>query len=503
MSLTTRILEGTAPLASIAAAWDEIPPSRGIQADLYDTYTWFAAWSATQPEATRQRVRVVAAFDQETLCAVVPLLEVSRGAWESVAKGFRPRFRPVIAGGCALDETCAALAEAVARAGVRELSLPGVPSRDPASTAFADALQASGYAVARHPGPQECLTPVVAGGWEEHRRAFKKYDRTVKNFSNKAGRLGAVTTEYFGPAGPAPSDGFESYLALHALGWKGSLREPMLSHRRELLKRAGDRGLAHLFLMRVANVPAAAIVWFRVGSVAIAYSTVYDQRLAALSAGTIVMWHAHEVLLGAGEIALIDYLPGRGPQKDHLGLETPPLQRLEATRRSMVGGWISPLKRIMRRAASAAAQRVRDSRRDTASTEESRLVACRSQAVLPDNGHSPAQWVSELDPRTELFLTVAGGYNSPAAMIRTWNDGDQWWRVGGDAPSAFVRVGSGIVREIVCCDDTDATDAAESVAAAQRASLQLWLADDTSPINAAPTSIRRAPLPWDQSVSTK
>ncbi len=501
VSLTTRILEGTAPLASIAEAWDAIPQGRGIQADLYDTHTWISAWFATQPEESLERVRVVAAFEGETLCALLPLFETGRGAWESLAKGFRPRFRPVIANGAALDETCSALVDAITRAGVSELSLAGLPSRDPSSTALVEALQRNGYDVVRHPGPEECLAPIAPGGWDEHRRAFKKYDRTVKNFSNKAARLGIVTTEHFGPGGRPPIEGFELYVALHALGWKGPLREPMLSHRRELLQRAGARGMAHLFVMRVADVPAAAIIWFRIGAVAIAYSTVYDQRLAALSAGTIVMWQAHEALLESGEIELIDYLPGHGPQKDQLGTQRPALQRLEAARRSRLGGWISPLKSVVHRAAAAAVRRVRESQKTTALATEPALLACRSQQLLPDGGHVAAQVLTELDARTELFLAVAGGFNSPAAMTRSWNESDRWWRVGSDQPLAFVRVGSGFVREIICCGDFDSTLAGQSVAAALCEPLQLWIADEAARTHAVPTSIRRAPLPWSSSVA--
>lgn len=501
VTLASRLLTSFPALEPLASAWDELSLSRGPLADLYDTHLWLSAWATGQSPDVQARVRVPAVFDGDRLRAVLPLFAISGRRWQPVGLTLRPRFRLVVDREAPLAETSALLVDEMARAGAKEISLPVMPTRDPATAALRDALRRAGYAVAELPGPEECLTP-VSGGWDDHRRAFKKYDRTVKNYGNKAARLGPVQTLHFGGRDGRPVDGYETYMALHARGWKGPLREPMLSHRRELLARAGARGWAHLFVMRVADRPAAAIIWFRVGAVAIAYSTVYDQRLAALSAGTIVMWQAHESILATPGVELIDYLPGHGAQKDQLGTERPPLQRIEAVRKTLIAGTWVPLKRSLRHVAAQAVQRLRG-KKPTQPPEP--VVRAQPGTIELVEAAVASPWpgaaLEALDPQQELFLAVAGGHVSPAAMSRRWNAGDGWWQLGRERPVAFARIGTTDggarpLRELVTVEPVELAQAAAALAAVLHEPVAVARADRSGSQLVHPTQVIQAPLPW-------
>jgi hypothetical protein len=487
---------------SWAEAWDRLPATRGIQADLYDTHLWLSAWLDAQPPAAQDALRIVAVTEGTNLLAALAMSEVGRGRWEVAGRRFRPRFRPVLSGQADLETSCGLLAEALRREDVREVSFPGLPSRDPASHAWVAALRRAGYLVELHAGPDECLAPVAEGGWEQHKRQFKKYDRTVKNFSNKASRLGPVELIAFGGNGHPLIDGFDSYLALHARGWKGELKQPMRTHRRLLFERTQAAGIGRMYLLRVAGVPTAAIIWFLVGEVAIAYSTVYDQRLAALSAGTIVMWQAHEHVMSGSAIRLIDYLPGHGPQKDQLATDRPGLQRVEAMRRSAVSFATSSVFKLARRVAHAARDRW-PARRPQEQPQGTQPVRC---AVLKfDAAESPlaVSPLAQLDPQTELFLAVAGGHSSPAAMTRTWTDGTQWWRIGADAAPAFMRLEGTTIRELITSSELSLERAAHAVALSLGAALTAHLADPAGTAVAPAVIVQRSPLPWLNEVASK
>ncbi len=470
---------------ALAAAWDALPPSRGAEADLFDSAAWLAAWAAADPSAA-SRLRAVAAFEGDRLAGVLPLVAESGRRWSAAGIGFRPRFRPVVGGAEPRAETLDALADALAAAGVRELTLPALPTRDPATAGLEAALRRAGFAVATRTGAVECFTP-AATGFAEHARAFKKFARTVSNFSNKGERLGEWSLAQYGfpggPGDPVAGDAFDAYRTVHARGWKGPLREPMLSFRRELLGRTAALGWARAFVLSLAGVPAASMLWFRVGPVAIAYSTVYDERMAAISPGTIAMWRAHEAIFAEAVPAIVDYLPGRGAQKDQLGTERPPLVTLEATRRGPVGTVVARAARPLR----AAAARLTRSRRPAAASARHDAAP---RPVEPAAGPLLPLAPLELDPYAELYLAVAGGHASPQKMRDSWAAGDAWWRIG-EPPVALARVGTAgagagppPVREVVALGDDEAALDAALATLARHVGGRLTLAPC------------RAPLPW-------
>jgi len=443
-----RTIRAREELLALAGELDRLALTRGDLADPWDSGAYLAAWLATAGSGAEPLCPAV--LDGEgRLLGLLPLVAGKGGSPAPLGLGTRPRFRPVLAGREPDPAVLAALAGELARAGTRELTLPALPSRDPATAALGEALGEAGFAVERRETTEECLA-VVEGGWEGHRRRFRKVDRTAKNFTNKAKRLGEVTLRRFGPGEDELAAGWPLYLSLHARGWKGELREPMRSFRERYLREAGRRGWTRLYVLEVAGVPAAAIAWFHLGDVAVAYSTVYDARMAAVSPGTILMWRSHEEIFAERVPAVCDLLPGHGAQKDQLGPDRTPLVVLEARRGARIAG----LGRGLARAAKGIARRVAGA----AGEKKAAPAPARFHAEVPwpdaadavnaDEAPAPVVFL-EPGPREEMLLAVAAGAPSPKRLREGWEEGDRWVAVG-DPAFALVRVGAdGTIREVV------------------------------------------------------
>ena len=499
-TLDSELFTSRDSLGRIAASWDDLPPSRGVEADLYDSHAWLAAWLAVADPEQAEALRVPAAFRDGQLAGVLPLVAMGQH-WRPAGWGFRPRYRPVLRGETPDEEVLEALVEAAARGGAKQITLPAMPSRDGATQALRRALERCGFTVSEREGSSECLTR-VEGSWEEHRRRFKKYHRTVKNFSNKAARLGKLSLEAYEPPSRPPSEGFETYLELHGRGWKGPLEGSMQRHRRELLRATDALGWSRLYVVTLAGVPAAAIIWFRIGQVAIAYSTVYDVHFAAVSAGTIAIWDAHERVFGDDPPKIVDYLPGRSAQKDQLGLDRSPLLTLEASRKLLAA--VGPMGGRLRRAAGRTLRRLRTS--SSPQPETATASAVRRTRFEPGSG-SAAAALLDLDPGAEMYLTVAGSPPSTKKMKERWGEADRWWSVGEPA-EALVRVAEDRtprrVEEIVLlAGREDAVAAPDGVlarlATALGQALEAWLPVEGGGTQTPPTPVHRARLPWPPS----
>lgn len=494
MGFDRRLITSLDELAELSEAWDAFPAARGEQADLYDSYAWFKAWLAAIDPEERARVLVPAVFDAGRLVGLLPMQKTGRGRYRIAGFGYRPRYRPIVGVAAGESQVLDALVEGLAEAGASQLEFLALPGRDPLTEGLESSLVRAGFNTSRREGSSECFV-YPTGDWREHCSRFRKYHRTVKNFSNKAKRLGELRLRVWGdPGGDGASEGFASYVALHGEGWKGALGERMLRHRRELLLAADQRGWSRLYELQVAGVAAAAIICFRIGETLIAYSTVYDQRLAALSPGSIVMWLAHERSWEEATPAIVDYLPGHGAQKDQLGVERRALVSLTASR----GMALSPLAHragsLLRRAArrmgagtEAFTPRARDR---TEGQVERRVVEGVPGLVVVE---------SELDPTTELYLAVAGSHRSPKKMKDAWQEGDRWIAIGAPV-GALVRLSSSktqpIVREIVFTPgELVLDDCLGAVAHAVGVPILIQLPSQASRTKGSPVEIHRAILP--------
>jgi Acetyltransferase (GNAT) domain len=366
----------------------------------------------------------------------------------------RIRYRPVFDTEQPDQEVAGLLVEAAAREGMRSLSLHELPAHGGVQATVA-ALEAAGFAVHRRERQSECLA-VVEGGWAEHRRRFASYDRSVRTKANRLKALWNVTLEEYGPSAGAPvADGFPIYLELYHRSWRQPLSEAYQAYLLELLRGTEALGWPRLYVLLIAGVPAAVHLWSHLGPVATWHSTAYDQRLAATSAGSSIMWWAHERIFAGATPRLLDLMPGHNLLKDRLGPDRAPIVMLEASRRTLVSGVSFPVAHTSRRLGRGVAYRLRARRRAPASRPPAgRGQAGPVQAIAASPGEpGPSVAPLELDPGVRRFLAVAGGHPSPEAMAARWAERDSWWRVG-DEPQASVRLGpphSGRrpVREIV------------------------------------------------------
>jgi Acetyltransferase (GNAT) domain len=502
---------------SFALAWDAMPPRRGVQADYHDSHAWLASWSEVAGPAVTDRLRVVAALDGGRPVALLPLEARARRRWESAgtrAVGtHRKRWRPVLDAEQPDEEALGLLVDAVARSGVRDLALNRLPTHDPATGALLAALRGGGYAVHARERSSDCLA-AAAGGWAEHRRRFAGYDRSVKRLLKRSRPWWEVCLEEYGPRAARPVDeGFELYADLFCRSWKRSLPDRVRRERLELLRRTERLGWCRVYVLRVAGVPAAAELWFRVGDVASGPSTVYDRRMAALGPGSIVVWWALERMFAESPgPRLVDLLPGSNPLKDRLTPERPPLLIVEAARRTLVSGASFPVRRQARSLSQAATGRAFAAvRRRLARRRQARSAAAaagRARVVdVPPLGRAPSADRLEPDVAVLRFLAVAGGHASPEAMARTWPAGDAWWAVG-EAPAALLRLGAGgdgppTVREVVLVrpDAPPVEELAGAVAAALGAPVRVALAAAAGGPpgpggRGEPVPVREAVLPW-------
>jgi hypothetical protein len=443
MSYQVAVLRSDDVDPTLASAWDALPPERGIQADFYDSHAWLSSWQhAAGPEVARS-LRIPAVLDGGRPVALLPLEARSRRRWESAgARAFdthRKRWRPVLGTEKPDDELLELLVDAVATAGVRQLALSRLPARDPATDALLGALRRGGFAVHAHQRSSDCLA-VVDGGWAEHRHRFASYDRSVRTKSNRLRSLWDVSLHEYGRGDGSVDIGFALYEELHQRSWKGSLAGEVRRERLELLRRTEALGWCRLYVLRVAGVPAAAHVWFRVGDVATWLSTAYDLRLAAVSPGSILMWRAQESLFGESPPRLLDFMPGDNPQKDRLSPDRAPLLLVEAARRTVVSGVTFPVRRRVRDVLPRAVRRLRRGRDREPAERPPPPARARRVEVAPGAGTIAAARL-ELDTAHRRALAVLGGHASPEAMAERWNQGDSWWLVG-QPPAALVRLGT-------------------------------------------------------------
>jgi hypothetical protein len=491
---------------AFAAAWDALPASRGRQADFHDSHAWLAGWCQVAGARPVKALRIPAVLEAGRPVALLPLEVRSRGRWESAGtrafRTHRKRWRPVFGTEVPDESVAGLLVEQVGRAGVRELSLNRLPACDPATGALLAALRHGGYALHSRERTRDYLT-LVEGGWDAHRRRFAAYERSVKRLVKRSGPWELRLEVYGAPGGAPMATGFGLYEGLHDSSWKGSLTARWRRQLLGLLRRAEQLGWCRIYVLRVAGVPAAAEIWFRLGHVASVPSMVYDQRLAALGPGSIILWWAQERAFAEAPPRVIDHLPGDSPQKDRIATDRPPLLIVEAVRRGVFPGAslaLRPRTRAVGQAVAARAlarlSRLRSRPGAPAPTGARRLTVAPAAAGL-------AVARLELDPTVRRFLAVAGSHRSPEAMARTWAAGDTWWRVG-EEPAALIRLGAGKaasapVRELVLvhAGPDRVEELVGALAAAVGTPLQVDLPAQGRPEGRGrPVPVHRAILPW-------
>jgi hypothetical protein len=507
MGRQTKVLRYGEVDQALGRAWDALPAGRGLQADFEDSWAWLASWGHGVGAGASDRVRIVLAGDDHAPQGLLPLVARTRHHWESAGtrRGFRGRWRPVLGTEEPDPEVLAALVEQAASAGVRELVLHRLPTRDPATTALLAALDQAGFHVHSQEFSNDYLAS-VEGGWEEYRSRFAGYERSVKRAVKNLRPIAEPRLEEYGRVAEASAtDAFGLYAELFGRSWKGPLRPDMRAQELELVRRAERLGWCRLYVLSIAGRPAAAELWFRLGDAASGMSTVYDAQMAAVGPGSIIAWWAQErIFAEPTPPRLIDLLPGHNAQKDRLAPDRTPLLIVEAARHTLVSGASLPLRRHARVARRAAAGRLialaRQARARARSSETGTVVR---EVTLPPAQGSLAVVEVELDGPRRRFLAVAGGHRSPEAMASTWSTQDRWWQVGPQ-PLALIRVtpshpGTLRAREVVlvAAAPHQLQDLLQALAAGLEATLQAALpASNGQGQPGQPIPIHQAPLPW-------
>ncbi|QBR91624.1 GNAT family N-acetyltransferase [Nocardioides euryhalodurans] len=498
MGYRSTILRAAEVDDDLGARWDALPAGRGDQADVYDSWAWHAASLRADPALARA-VRIPAVLEGEQPVALLPVTVDRSGCWRSVGMDIRPRSRIVTRGEGPDPEALGQLAESLAGAGARSLALHRLPSRDPVTEAFLGALREAGYEVARRERSEDRLAHPT-GDWAAHSRDYKSFAKYVRRFCNRVTPLWDLTMDTYGTSPELPAaEGFRVYAELQARSWKGPYDPMTMIRRRELALRAEQLGWVRIFILRVAGVPVAGHVWFRLGPVATWLSTAHDQGFDALSPGTMVQWLAQERLFAEQPPGVLDYLPGGSPQKDRLTPDRPVLLEVDAVRRSAVAGVALPARQQARRVVPAVRDRVAARlRRPEGGEGATPDQPIRLLATAPADGALPAAPLDASDPGLRRYLAVTSGEASPEAVAGTWAEDDGWWRIGS-GPVALARLGADdVVREVVLLDgSTDGEDvAAPALAAALDRPVSVARTDPRGTRDGAPTVVRHALLPW-------
>ena len=438
-------LPGVSP--SLREAWDALPPRRGAHADYLDSHAWLAAWLRARPqEAARLRIPMVLDGDQPL--ALLPLLARTPRRWESPARPHRPRYRPVLAAEPPDPEALGLLAEAVARAGARELVLDRLPTRDPATEALAGALRLAGFQLHRRQRGKEYLA-VVEGGWPAYRERLRSVAKTIRR---RAAAIHALWDTALVQVGAA--EGVPLLLDAYRRSWKGEPTPAHAAYLRCLVERAERLGWLRLFALEVGGVVAAVDLWYRLGDVATAATTAYDQRLAALSPGSVAGWWATERVMAEPAPRILDLMPGPSPAKEALAPDGAALVDLVACRRTVVTGVTFPLRCRLRHATRAALARARAplARWRPAASLTWRPLRLREVVACPEAAGAAGLAAAPFDRDGPLrrYLAVATGRPSTQALDRAAAPGDTWWQVrradpgggpdGQAAPVVLVRL---------------------------------------------------------------
>ena len=154
----------------LGAAWDRMAEGRGPYADIYASHAWFSSWLDSLAGG-RPRTVIPAVMDGDRPLALLPL--VRRGwVWLSAGLKTAPRTRVVLADETPDPDVLAALVDEVGRAGVREVSLYRLPTRDPATALTIEAFRRAGWEV--RPFERSTDNVVTVAGNEALAKSLRK-----------------------------------------------------------------------------------------------------------------------------------------------------------------------------------------------------------------------------------------------------------------------------------------------------------------------------------------
>jgi CelD/BcsL family acetyltransferase involved in cellulose biosynthesis len=488
----------------LAAEWDRLASGRGTQADIYSSYAWFRAVLDGHP-GLASRVVVPAVVGDGAPVALLPLRRQGWG-WVSAHADHAQRCRPSLDPSVPEPEACALLVEQMGRAGVRELVLRGLPTRDPATTALVAALRDDGFVVEAAEKRTDNVVPVAAD-LEAYERSQRKLVTSSRARERRVTPFWDMAVTTYGADGAPLEEGLAQFEAISAESWKGSRRHAARRTRQALLSRADELGWLRLMILSIGGRPAAGNIFFRLGEVFVGWNTVYDQRLSVLSPGQILHRYVQEAV-GVDPPGLLDLLPGDNPFKETLGVLHPPLLDVEARRPTPLRSSTHPVRRWARHHVPGATHRAQMRlvhARNGLRARRAVAAPGRRMRIAPAPGGGADSTVTEVELTVPLqrYLAVVHGLPNATAVATRWPD-DRWFHVEPGTGRALVRLaapdGEGAEPAPVATLDvvpletgTDLRLVAEAVAGHLGEPVDLVLARESSGV-AAEQDL--PPLPW-------
>jgi hypothetical protein len=178
-------------------------------------------------------------------------------------------------------------------------------SEQPISAQLFKAFRRAGFLVGRYFQFQNWFLPTSGLSAEQY---FKSRPSQVRNTVTRKLKKARKEHELGVDLYDSPRDlaqGLDAYQRIYAQSWKVPEALPEFIPR--LVANAAERGSLRLGVLRVDGEPAAAQIWLISSRKATIYKLAYDEKYAALSAGTILTKMMFDHVLDCDDVDEVDY----------------------------------------------------------------------------------------------------------------------------------------------------------------------------------------------------
>jgi CelD/BcsL family acetyltransferase involved in cellulose biosynthesis len=336
--------------------------------DLFHTLAWFSHLYACGIE--RGDGLWIAKVMQSGDGAFLLPLQVSRGAkaaafgpsLTSLSNYYSSLYGPVGNPAACTAAACHALASSLRRDAAHSAVIDLSPLDDaaPLLRYLRKGLAAEGYATDTYFCFGNWYLPVQGRPWSVIEAQIPSRQRnTVKRARKKLADAGPWTLQIHQAPGAALEQAVTDFQSIYLRSWKKP--EPYADFVPGLCRMAAERGWLRLGVVRVADTPVAAQIWFLHQGKALIFKLAYDEEFKRLSAGSVLTTELMRHVIDVDHAVEVDYLTGDDAYKADWMSHRRERVGLLAFRRASVRGLAALLKhalgrlRARRRAQSAAA----------------------------------------------------------------------------------------------------------------------------------------------------
>lgn len=282
------------------------------------TLSWFQAFDRRIRREGDELALVCCEVDGKP-AAMLPML--SRKATggrrlDALSNYYSAHFEPIVSPGLAPEMLGRELAQTIAAH--REWSIIDVNPINPEAPwllAFEEELRRSGLYRQRYFRFANWFLDVGGRSFDAYfaTRPTRLRD-TVRRKSAKLAKLDNVEILVPVAAGDM-ARALDDYDVVYRRSWKKP--EPYFEFIREVVEAAGTRNEVRLGLIRVANRPVAAQIWFVRHGVASIFKLAHDSDFARYSVGSILTMHLMRHIIDVDGVSKVDYLSGDEPYKQN------------------------------------------------------------------------------------------------------------------------------------------------------------------------------------------